>query len=669
MQTYQDVFSGKHDRFHLSPEMELETIKNTCAYVTRILFNKATFISGLYPSYRSSATTIDCQIPDYDDKSLLGINLPKSQSDKILANEKEVVTWKTSELRPTEAIYKALSSLSVEHIVSCRIKNPRTSECLLHFGFSSQDWTFNKAAKMRISETARSISDILELAYHSKLQKESDEKYRVLFQNIPFALLTLEPDGTLSDFNRAAMNLFEIAVSEKGKRQLLDFFQEGEAGRALSFLTATTDFQLQAQTCRMQSFSGRVFNAEVQTFPFSQSQILLLIQDVSIRKELEEHMVNTRKMESIALLSSGIANDFNHEIGKIIEHTDFLRYSLPLEPAEEANWTLERIDAAAQRCLKFTDRISALTHHETKQKDQIDLNAFVHEELAKFKETVGEKLSCNEKLAAKAYPISANAQQLQVLLRHIFGNAIDAIGEKGKLVVSTKTHTIDGPLLTAYPYLKAGTFYELQITDNGSGIPDQIRQRIFEPFFTTKSGGGRKGLGLSIAYSIVRNHGGLIQLDSVESIGTTIRISFPEDTTTSKLPLAEMLKTKVDAKTILIVDDEEMIRQLAQAFLQRMGYKTLSAINGKEAVEVYSKHEEEIDMIIMDIVMPEMDGKEAGMRIKRINPNAKILYSSGYTQDAEFLDSLQQESVPFLRKPYLLEDFFESVTDLLDTHS
>lgn len=401
-----------------------------------------------------------------------------------------------------------------------------------------------------------------------------------------------------------------------------------------------------------------------------------MVKELRKRKESMELEINgyrqtliqAQKMEAIGLLAAGIAHDFNNLLTGII---GFSELSLLKIADNESRENLIRIIETAERGAALSRQILLIGRKIPPEKRPMDINAFINDSYKMLRSMVEERIELRTILKDDLPHVNADHNQLTQALMNLVVNARDAIEGYGMITISTDEVVIDESYCKEHQEARPGHYVVLSVRDTGSGIPDEIKDKIFNPFFTTKEKGKGTGLGLSVTYGIIASHDGWISLYSEKDKGTEFRVYLPalEDrgaqTKDSIQLTGSSLKTAPDTKPlILLVDDEEIIRDVGRSLLESLGYRVIMASNGKEAIEIYRERTNEISLIIIDLVMPVMDGESAFKEIKRINPKVKVIISSGYSADKK--DVLRNTGVKgFISKPFRLGNIAEIVKKVL----
>ena len=392
---------------------------------------------------------------------------------------------------------------------------------------------------------------------------------------------------------------------------------------------------------------------------------ILMGRDVTREKKLEEQVRTAQKMEAIGLLAGGVAHDFNNLLQVISGHALLAAYEDTTK--EERLQYLDQITQAADRAANLTRQLLAFGGRQPLLKADTDLNQVVTNLLKMIRRVIGEHLEINFVAAHELGNVRADRTQVEQVLLNLCMNARDAMPGGGRLTIELENVDIDSVFAEAHPWARPGRFVLLSTTDTGFGMDKKTQIRIFEPFFTTKQKHKGTGLGLAVVHGIVQQHGGFINVYSEPGKGTTFKVHFPIVERQAAVAVNKVTAPRVSQGfgTILLVEDEKGVRDLGFDILRKAGYNVLTAINGLEAVQVFESHKAEIRLVLMDIVMPVMNGPEAYARMAALGPGVPVLYCSGYS--AESLDNgfdLKPDQ-PLIQKPYRPEQLLERVAELL----
>jgi two-component system, cell cycle sensor histidine kinase and response regulator CckA len=393
-----------------------------------------------------------------------------------------------------------------------------------------------------------------------------------------------------------------------------------------------------------------------------------MVSEVTERRRAGELLVQAERMEAIARVAGGVAHEVNNMMTVITGFSGFLEGSLPAgDPRAD---DLAEIHRAADRAAGITRQLLAYSRQQLLQPTRLDLNALVQQSVPMFARLLGPGVHLELDQAPEVPPVRADQAQLEQVLVNLVLNARDAMAGQGTLTVTTETFVLEGEQRAHWPGVRmpAGRYARLTVSDTGHGMDAATRARVFEPFFTTKPGGQGSGLGLATVYGIVKQSGGYIWVYSEVGHGTAFKIYLPEFTgSLAELPPAEPLSSPRGAETILIVEDEAAVRRMAARALAAQGYAILEAENGAEALEVLARGDSPIDLVLTDVVMPLVNGRELGERLSVERPGLRVLFMSGYTDDDIVRRGLLRPGSPFLQKPFMPGDLSRKVREVLDT--
>jgi two-component system, cell cycle sensor histidine kinase and response regulator CckA len=514
------------------------------------------------------------------------------------------------------------------------------------------------------------IADVTHIKQAESALMRERALLRALIDSIPDMIFCKNRDGTYLACNSAwagrssrterdiigltSRDLFPRAVSDMYEMQDREVLRTGKPNRTEEWV----DFP-----------DGRRLLEVVKT-PFfgPDGNILGLIgvsRDITERRQLEEQLRQAQKMEAIGQLAGGIAHDFNNLLTAILGSVSLL---LSTTPEDEHNREpLREIERAAARAADLTRQLLGFSRQTMLQLEPTDLGAAVEETVSIVRRTIDPRIILEVSLGGSLWPALADPNQMGQVLMNLCLNARDAMPQGGKLTLEAANVTLDEAYARMHIDARPGDFVRLRVRDTGHGIPPDIRPRIFDPFFTTKEPGKGTGLGLSMVFGILKQHHGWIECESEVGQGTTFDIYLPRQADGAvRKPARSVPDTIAGGKeTILLVDDEAVIRNLGRTILQRYGYKLLLAEDGQEALEVYRHNQGGIDLVILDLTMPRLSGRDTLRELQKMDPNVRVLFSSGYS--AEYInDSGKDEVLGFVNKPYRPQDLALTVRRVLD---
>jgi len=386
------------------------------------------------------------------------------------------------------------------------------------------------------------------------------------------------------------------------------------------------------------------------------------------RKRLELQVQQLQKFEAIGRLAGGIAHDFNNVVGAILGWAD-LGYE-ETQTGSHSHDRFHKIREQANRAARLTSQLLAFARRQVLQKKKININEVVEEGTSLLRRVIGENIEIKHNLAADLRVTLADATQIDQVIMNLCLNARDAMPKGGRLTIETKNVEIGEDYCRIYPYGRPGSYVLLTISDTGTGMDARTVEHIFEPFFTTKEVGRGTGLGLSTVYGVVKQHDGMINVESEQGKGTTFRIYLPAASGTAERRETERKEpASKGSETILLAEDHDGLREAAQEMLEGLGYHVVLASTGVEAVERFEAAPDAIDMVVLDVVMPGLDGPEAYVKMREIRPTLGVLFTTGYTSELEALASLLEKGASMLQKPYDSQTLSNMIRGVLERSS
>jgi CheY-like chemotaxis protein len=370
-------------------------------------------------------------------------------------------------------------------------------------------------------------------------------------------------------------------------------------------------------------------------------------------------------MESVGRLAGGVAHDFNNLLTVMFSGTQFALELLPEDHPARAD--IEQVKEAAQRAAKLTSQLLAFARRQVITPVRLDLNELTRQMDQLLRRLIGEHIELTTRLTPDLYPVRADRSQLEQVLVNLAINARDAMPGGGRLTLETANFSVDDAYVDSHANVQAGEYAMLAVSDTGVGIPRELHQHLFEPFFTTKPAGAGTGLGLATCYGIIRQIGGQILLYSEVGRGTTFKVLIPRTVEAEMGVAAPGESAKPGGQeTVLFVEDDPGVRAMGVRILAQRGYRVLEAAGGKEALELAERHSGAIQLLLTDVVMPQMSGTELAERLCAKLPNLRVLYTSGYTENTIVNHGVDGENVAFLQKPYSVDSLLGKVRAVLD---
>jgi two-component system cell cycle sensor histidine kinase/response regulator CckA len=541
---------------------------------------------------------------------------------------------------------------------------------------SGRRWFLARVNRIASSDGSRNticvlVRDITGRKSAEENLKISEEKFSKAFQASPDAIsLCTLAEGRFIEVNDSFLQLTGYAKEEVTGRSGLDlgmWIVPKEREQYVALLKR--DGQVRDLELRLTMKSGamRTILASAHTTELGQTACVInILRDITERKALEEQLRQAQKMEAVGRLAGGVAHDFNNLLVGILGYSDLLNKKL----ADDS--PLKRmageISAAALRARDLTSRLLALSRRQVLQLKVLDFNAVVRQAGRLLEPSMGEDIRIELRLDSKLGSVKADAAQLEQVILNLALNARDAMPHGGALSLETCNAQVDAALARHDPGLIPGSYVRLRVTDTGRGIPPGDMPRIFEPFFTTKESGDGSGLGLSTVYGIVKQSGGCVTVSSAPGHGSVFEVYLPRvnETPEAATPAAKPGLRRGGTETILLVEDEPIVRSLTRELLEEAGYRIFFASDGTEAMQQAVAIDEPIHLVITDVVMPEMSGPELANRLRKLRPETRMLYMSGYTDDEILCRKGLAENSAFIQKPFTPEQFPRKVRETLD---
>jgi PAS domain S-box-containing protein len=537
-------------------------------------------------------------------------------------------------------------------------------------------WVRGRSSLDEMGQPTRAFGTVMDITERKEAEEariESELRYRSLFDNNIDAVFLTVPDGRITAANPSACAMFGMTEEElcRAGRQGVSDPTDTQLARAREERSVKGSYKGELSYVRK---DGTKFIGDVSTviLPGNEPTSFVIVRDMTVRKQeehkrtvLEQQLHQAQKMEAVGQLAGGIAHDFNNLIMVVQSYAEMLQDSLPPHDALRNN-TREIMKAAA-RGASLTGQMLAFSRKQVIFPVVLDLNAAIKETAKMLTRVIGEDIEFRVVSAESLWAIKADPDQIAQILMNLCVNSRDAMPQGGTLTVATGNVTVQEGSVCGPAGVSPGDYVRLSITDSGTGISKELQEQIFEPFFTTKEVGKGTGLGLATVYGIVKQSGGYLWVDSELGQGACFTIYLPkvERPITPKAS-AETETNPRGTETLLVVEDEEFIRAAICEFLRSLGYTVFAASSGQEALLVASQ-QEHIDLLLTDVVMPQMSGRELSQMLGILRPDLKTIHMSGYTDDAVLRHGVLDLSTRFLQKPFSLGTLARKVRDTLRT--
>jgi PAS domain S-box-containing protein len=537
---------------------------------------------------------------------------------------------------------------------SCRFERPAVAVLLLSLGVVAEAYRL------------RQRRSIAELELSESLILSAKTEWEETFNTIDEAVTVHDLNYTIVSANRAAEELFSLPLQSLVGQKCCRIYHGRERPPASC---ATCDVVRTGKAMAAAFFEphlGR--HLEINAMPRLGSDgricgVIHVVRDITEKlrveaeqRRLEEHLRQAQKIESIGRLAGGIAHDFNNIISVILGYSQLELMRLPAESPVRAS--LAAIKDSGERAAALTGQLLAFSRRQILQVQPLDMNAVIRGAAKLLQRVIGEDVVLEVRAGAAAPIVRADRHQIEQVLMNLAVNSRDALPDGGRLVIDTGNFTLHADDAAPFPGMPPGDYVLLSVQDNGLGMSDEVKCRIFEPFFSTKAPGSGTGLGLATVYGIVKQHHGFIYVDSAPGEGTTFRVYLPAVREEAPAPAPASPGTASPAPvprgtgTVLVVDDDPILRRIICETLPSLGYTALEAANPEAAERIFSEHPGGISLLLTDVVMPGTNGRELARRLCEIDPGLRVIYMSGYTDDIISRHGVLEPGLHYLQKPF-----------------
>lgn len=536
-----------------------------------------------------------------------------------------------------------------------------------------------RLAEGELGETRTLVLDRSRGVDNEEALRASEVRFSRFFNNTPIAIAALDNEGRVVRTNAPFTRIFALATGERGIEgldiaALIDGDSREKLASALSDARAHRSeiAPVDATVPGEKPRSVRMFISGVEKGSDSNEAAILYALDMTEQRQLEEQFAQGMKMQAVGQLAGGVAHDFNNVLTAIIGFSDLLL--LKHKPSDPSFGDIMSIKQSANRAAGLVRQLLAFSRRQTLRPQVLDIPQHIDDLTVLLKRLIGEHVSLDVEHAREVWPVRADLVQLEQVIINLAVNARDAMPEGGQITL--RTRNVDEAEATTFDYrgMPAADYVLIEVADTGTGMSQEIMEKIFEPFFSTKELGKGTGLGLSMVYGIIKQTGGFIYPESELGKGTTFRLFLPrhipvEEDQPAKTVVAAPVKDLTGNERILLVEDEESVRAFSARALAATGYEVLEAGSGEEALEVLEEVDGKVDLIISDVVMPEMDGPALLVHVRKRYPGLKVIFVSGYAEESVRRGLEDDRSVEFLPKPYSLDQINSKVKDVLSRGS
>jgi signal transduction histidine kinase/CheY-like chemotaxis protein/HAMP domain-containing protein len=490
---------------------------------------------------------------------------------------------------------------------------------------------------------------------------ESEKKIRDLFERVEHAIFRLDKDGNIVETNRKFDELCG------GANRFCGLFTSNMEGLRLQKVISAGGLKNAEE--RLMGKDGNELVVIMSVYPEFDEQSNVTgfdgyFVDITEKKRLEETLVQTQKLDSLGMLAGGIAHDFNNILTGVLGYASLLKSAVP--ETDKMYKYIDTIEKSASRAANLAQQLLGFARKGKYVMTKLSINDLVKEMASFLKETFDRSITIVVDTEENLPPVEGDSNQLYQALMNLCINARDAMPEGGRLYIKTEFYLLHDEKVVDYFQIPPGEYVRVSVTDTGVGMTADVKKKIFEPFYTTKSIGKGTGLGLAMVYGIIRNHGGYITVYSEVGLGTTVRLYLPKaDGTVEEKRRDMVMKERPKKGTILLIDDEEVVRELGRDILEAYDYEVLLAIHGNEGVRMFNEYKDRIDLVILDMVMPEKGGRQTFKEIRALKPDARVLICSGYGEEQYFYELFEAGASGFLQKPFQHTELLSKVEEAM----
>jgi two-component system cell cycle sensor histidine kinase/response regulator CckA len=535
----------------------------------------------------------------------------------------------------------------------------------------------HRAARMadgELGETRTLVLDRRNGVQGEEALRASEIRFSRFFNDTPFAIATLDKDGRIIRTNAPFSRIFDWSGSEKALDRVAMSELLGEQSRARfaeAFEAAMANRSeiepVDALLSREGEHAIRLYISGSEEAEGSPERVNVYALDMTEQRKLEAQFAQGQKMQAVGQLAGGVAHDFNNVLTAIIGFSDLLL--LKHKPGDPSFADLMSIKQSANRAAGLTRQLLAFSRRQTLRPQILEIPTHVDDLTVLLKRLIGEQIALHVDHGPAIWPVKADLVQLEQVVVNLVVNARDAMPNGGSITIRTRNVPEAEAATLAYTGMPAADYVLIEVEDTGTGMPPEIMEKIFEPFFSTKELGKGTGLGLSTVYGIIKQTGGFIYPESEVGRGTVFKIFLPRHVPAEGEVVARqqaaVVKDLTGHERILLVEDEDNVRSFSARALRATGYEVFEADSGEEALDVLADIGGQIDLMISDVVMPEMDGPALLIKVRERLPNLKVIFVSGYAEESVRQDIADDRSVEFLAKPYSLDQINSKVKEVL----
>lgn len=523
--------------------------------------------------------------------------------------------------------------------------------------------SYSHIVASKLKEKVKELSELNKK--HSQLCNE----YKTFLDSLPDNIFLIDSDLKVLWINKGVERCFNINADEVIGKHCYEFFHDKDTPCSIcpvqkAFVTGNM------QSMEKSTRDGRIW--DIRAVPIKDDKgnvlnVIEIVREITQEKKIQEQLFHAQRMEDIGILAGGIAHDFKNMLTPIVGFAQLIKLSVDRD--SPLYKYAENIISAGEKASTLAQGLLAFSRRQLLDIKPLLIDDLIYDFSKIISRIIGEDIELKLNLNAGKHTVMADITQIQQVLMNLVTNARDAMLKGGMLTISTELMEIDDNFIRIHGFGKSGKYILITVTDTGIGMDENIKSKIFEPFFTTKPVGKGTGLGLSIVYGIVKQHNGYINVYSEPGIGTTFRIYLPvseerEEIIKKETPLDWSL-LKGEGETILVVEDDETVRAYMTTVLKEANYDVIEATNGQEGIEKFIENKDKIELVILDVIMPVKNGRETIEEIKKINPEVKYIFISGYTSDILFEKGIFEEEIEYLSKPIAPFELLQKVKEVL----
>ena len=588
-------------------------------------------------------------------------------------------------LRPIEVLTKAVTGITTDRLSKADLddvlkvsRNITTND---EIGALAEG--FSKLA-IRLQTTLANLSEELaERKLAEETVRTSNDRLRsVLRAATAYSIIGTDPDGVIKLFNEGATLMLGYSADEViDKTTMMLFHDPAEVIARANELGINPGFEVFVSSARVGETETREWTyirkdgskitvSLTVTAMLSEESLLTgfigVARDISNEKKMEQQLIQSQKMETVGLLAGGVAHDFNNILSAIIGYAYLMQQKLRSDDPMRDN--VEQILESANRAAEITSNLLAFSRKQVINARPVNINDIITKIEKLLSRIIGEDIDVGSVFVDREIICMADAGQIEQVLLNLATNARDAMPYGGRLTIRTELTEIDDAFIRTHGFGKAGAYALITVSDTGTGMKQEEMEKVFEPFFTTKETGKGTGLGLAMAYGIIKQHDGYISVESQVGKGTSFSIYLPVTMSKEDVSVKSAVEPMPEGgtETILVAEDDERLRSLSEIVLTQANYKVILAQNGEEAIEKFIANKDSIDLVLLDMIMPKKSGTEVYEEIKSIKLDIKVIFLSGYTADRMNKEIFAENHVNFIFKPVAPKDLLKQVRDMLD---